>query len=104
MSYKVTTASGTHYYKDPECTILHRTDGPAVYRSGVKLWYSNGKLHCLNGPAVVWDDIGKRDFYVNDVMHSATDFPTAVANWVSYIEVTKQDIEIIIGKYRIVEW
>ena len=36
--------NGTYYYKDPECTILHREDGPAVeYADGDKLYYLNDR-------------------------------------------------------------
>ena len=41
------------YYKDPEMTILHRTDGPAIeWVGGNKEWLVNGKLHRLDGPAL----------------------------------------------------
>ena len=52
---------GTYYYKDPEKTIIHRTDGPAiVYPSGTKQWLINGKLHRLDGPAAEYPNGNKQ--------------------------------------------
>lgn len=48
-----TTEPATLYYKDKECTILHREDGPAVEcENGIKEWWVDGKLHRVDGPAV----------------------------------------------------
>jgi len=55
------------YYKNPEMTILHRTDGPAIeYGDGGKQWIVNGKHHRLDGPAFEWAN-GDKVWYVNDV-------------------------------------
>ena len=44
---------GTYYYKDPEKTIFHRLDGPAIeWTNGDKEWWQNGKCHRGDGPAV----------------------------------------------------
>ena len=41
------------YYKNPEMTIPHREDGPAVeWVSGNKEWIVNGEHHRLDGPAL----------------------------------------------------
>lgn len=41
----------TVYFKDKECTIYHRQDGPAIeYVSGRKRWFLNGKPHRIGGP------------------------------------------------------
>jgi hypothetical protein len=43
---------------------LHCLDGPAVeYSDGSKEWWINGKLHRLNGPAAVWLD-GHNEWYI----------------------------------------
>ena len=125
--YTMTSAiSGISYYKDAKCKILHREDGPArEYPRGTKAWYFDNKLHRDDGSAVIWHD-GDQDwyrdgklhrldgpariwttfntFYVNGVRYKDHNFPKAVANWVSYVEVTKQDLQTILGNYRIVEW
>jgi len=34
---------------------VHRVDGPAIiYPKGTKDWYVNGKLHRVDGPAIEW--------------------------------------------------
>jgi len=57
------------YYKDPEMTMLHRTDGPAVeWDDGSKIWYVDGKKHRLDGPASEWAN-GSKSWYVDDKLH-----------------------------------
>jgi hypothetical protein len=58
------------YYKDRAMTIRHRLDGPAIdyNTSGSKVWFVNGKLHRLNGPAVEWAD-GSNLWYVDGKLH-----------------------------------
>ena len=37
---------GTFWYKDPECQILHRDNGPAVeYSNGDKAYWINGRRY-----------------------------------------------------------
>ena len=36
--------------------VLHREDGPALRGGGVERWYRLGKLHRLDGPAVIADN------------------------------------------------
>ena len=58
-----------YYYKDPEKTIRHREDGPAVEGTdGDKAWYQNGKLHREDGPAVECAN-GHKAWYQNDQLH-----------------------------------
>ena len=60
----------TKYYKDKECRILHREDGPAVYYTSFVSYYQNGKLHRMNGSAVEGRDLHGDEIkrlYVNDV-------------------------------------
>ena len=48
---------------------LHRLDGPAIiYTDGGKDWYVNGELHRLDGPAVEGAD-GSKGWYVNGELH-----------------------------------
>ena len=55
------------YYKDPEMTINHREDGPAIELvSGDKVWYVNGEHHRLDGPAVEWVG-GDKGWYINGI-------------------------------------
>ena len=57
------------YFKDRECDILHRDDGPAVTTEfGDLVWYKDGKLHRLGGPAVERHD-GEKKWYVNGNLH-----------------------------------
>ena len=67
--YKRKNQFGTfYYYKDPEMTILHREDGPAIeWVSGNKEWLINGKLHRLDGPALEYVTGYSAQWFVNDV-------------------------------------
>ena len=67
--YIDTTRYGKFYYKDPDMTIRHREDGPAVEDvDGHKAWYLNGKTHRLDGPA--YEDVdGNKVWYVNGIAH-----------------------------------
>ena len=57
---------GTFYYKDPECIILHREDGPAIeYANGTKCYIKNGLRHREDGPAVEWND-GYKEWWLNN--------------------------------------
>lgn len=62
-------SNGTvYYYKDPEQTILHRTDGPAiVWEDGDEEWYQNGELHRMDGPAVTYKLSNSTYYLVDDV-------------------------------------
>ena len=58
----------TTFYKDPEYTIVHREDGPAlIIEDWAEKWYSNNKLHRLDGPATInlVDDI--KNWFVDGV-------------------------------------
>ena len=64
---KVDRPGSKFYYKDPEMTILHREDGPAIeHYERSKQWWLNGKSHRLNGPAIerAW---GLNEWWVNGV-------------------------------------
>jgi hypothetical protein len=62
------------YYKDPEMTIFHRTDGPAIeYKAGSREWFVNGKHHRLDGPALEYGNDRHKMWYVNGVFMFETD-------------------------------
>ncbi len=48
---------------------LHRTDGPAIeYNDGGKRWYQNGEYHRNDGPAIEYMD-GTKAWYQNGELH-----------------------------------
>ena len=127
MSYRVEQSVSVNWYKDRNHQILHRVDGPAIeYNNGSKWWYQNGKLHRDNGPAVEYSGGTKLWFrnnfrhridgpavelsdggmvwYVNGYHVSPANAHKAVARWLSYREVTRDEISSLIGNFRIVEW
>jgi len=54
------------YHKDPEMTIRHRLDGPAVeWAGGYTSYYVDGKLHRLDGPAIEYVE-GFKFWFVDD--------------------------------------
>lgn len=76
---------GKYYYKDPDCTIFHREDGPAIENAnGDKEWRLNGKRHRLNGPAVEYIG-GSKEWWLNGVRHRengpAIDFKNGYKEW-----------------------
>ena len=84
---------------------LHRVDGPAIVAVGGESWYYNDKLHRLDGPALSWALLNNTPVYaVNGKRYfSVADYNRAVANWLSYKEVTREEIKQQIGHFRIVE-
>lgn len=63
------TETGTFYFSDRKCTILHREDGPAIeYADGDKAWYLNGKMHRTDGPAVEYTS-GTECWYIDGKRH-----------------------------------
>lgn len=68
----------TRYYKKGT-KILHREDGPAIdYRNGKALWYINGFLHRLEGPAKELNSY--KCWYVNGICHRL-DGPAVEYRW-----------------------
>lgn len=65
----------THWFSDPECTVYHRFDGPAMEypNGGTKKWFVNGELHRTDGPAAELVN-GTCKWYQNGVLHR-TDGP-----------------------------
>lgn len=99
----------------------HRTDGPAVITfEQTRLlqsyncirydeWYQNGKLHRLDGPAAVAmyldDRRSHHTYWINGTRYDfVAEYDRAVNYWLSYRDITRQEIEDCIGKFRIVEW
>lgn len=58
------------YFKDKECTILHREDGPAIeYKNGTyKAWWVNGKIHREDGSAIEHAR-GDKSWWINSKLH-----------------------------------
>ncbi len=57
---------------------LHRLNGPAIiYPDGHRAYYQNGKRHNLNGPAVIYA-IGMVEYWIDGVYYSKTDFDKQV--------------------------
>ena len=48
----------------------HRLDGPAEeeYITGTNIWYKEGKIHRIGGPAIEYTD-GSREWFVEGKMH-----------------------------------
>lgn len=112
-----------YYYINGKC---HREDGPARSSKVANIWMINGKVHRIGAPAILytngnynWLSKGVRHrldgpavkrgnslFYYVNGKFCATDhvYLKAVAHWMSYLELTRNDIESIVGKFRIVEW
>ena len=85
---------------------LHREGGPAIVfgDDNTEHWYFRDKLHRLDGPATYGPHEPSR-FYVNGVhYHHPDKYALAVAYWLSYQEVTREEIKQQIGQFRIVEW
>ena len=62
---------------------LHRIDGPAViWANGTQEWFIDGLRHRTNGPAMIWDD-GKQGWFVNG--KNITD---KVEQWMDLNEIT----------------
>ena len=96
----------------------HRDNAPAVeWSDGDYDYFHRGKRHRLNGPAI--SRLGnnlQRDFpnqppkdylcmYVNGKPYSnEPEFNDAVVHWLSYKDVTREEIQQLIGKFKIVEW
>jgi hypothetical protein len=54
------------WYKEGK---LHRLDGPAItYADGIQEWYKEGKLHRLAGPAIIYAN-GGQYWYVEGKRH-----------------------------------
>lgn len=62
------------YFKNKECKILHRENGPAYESvSGTKAWWVNGKLHRIDGPAVDHID-GTKKYFLNDIEYEEKEY------------------------------
>lgn len=90
------------YSKKYECyfinTLPHRDDGPAIIVYGnkkeenIEIWYQYGKLHRLNGPAVI--DPKQLKWYKNDKLHRI-DSPAHIFVEIYDEEKHKDDYKII---------
>ena len=64
---------------------LHRVDGPAIIRAnGYKEWYLDGKRHRVNGPAITWVN-GTEFWYLDGKRHRvdgpAITYPDGTKYW-----------------------
>lgn len=73
--YVTVTPEYTSWFSDPNCTIHHRLDGPAVIDNAVPYtaWCKNGKYHRTDGPAVEYPGRSK-SWHVDGLRHR-TDGP-----------------------------
>lgn len=62
----ITTEGHKMYYKDADCSILHREDGPAIeFTQGHKSWYQDNLRHRVDGPAIEWGN--ETSYWLNGV-------------------------------------
>ena len=62
----ITTEGHKMYYKDADCSILHREDGPAIeFTQGHKSWYQDNLRHRDDGPAIEWGN--ETSYWLNGV-------------------------------------
>ena len=108
----------TRWYKDAECTVLHRENGPAIeWNDGDKFWVQTGLLHRTDGPAVEYADGGKF-WYQNGLRHRTDGAAVEYSNgykelWFNgkqmteteflaatqpVVEMTVADVEKLLGK------
>ena len=64
---------GTVYYYKKNTIILHNPYGPAVVEKSYTAYYINGKLHRLDGPAIILLH-GRGEYYINDKKLSKEEF------------------------------
>lgn len=79
MSYFRIFYKGQHcehkkYYKDKDCKIIHREDGPAIeFSNGGKFWVINGKFHKEDGPAIIFSN-NDVEYWLNDISYSEKEY------------------------------
>lgn len=73
-TYYVTSFNGNIlYYKDEQCQIKHRIDGPSIeYRNGDKEWHIDGKRHRVGGPAVEWKNCNL--YFLNGIEYTEKEY------------------------------
>lgn len=76
--YVTVTPYLTCWYLDPECSIHHRTDGPAmIWADGSESWWLDNKRHRTNGPALTFvQDDGSitKHWFINGFEFSESTF------------------------------
>jgi len=70
MKPKVRNGKHSIYYTIRYSKIFHREDGPAVIYDGgrQKRWYRYGKLHRVDGPAIITSDLVE-EWYIDGKRH-----------------------------------
>lgn len=78
MAYSATRSGQTlseSWYDENQ--KLHRVDGPALVDNDIKEWFFHGKRHRTDGPAIEWED-GSKEWWNHGKLHRidgpATDF------------------------------
>ena len=107
----VERADGTKYWYQQG--MLHRTTGPSIeWHDGDWDYHLNGNRHRTDGPAIFRNKDnqtfygGKQYYYfVNgNCYNTLVDYHKAAKHWNSYEDVTQDEIQHLIGKFKIVEW
>lgn len=71
---KVFPNGDTYWFTNPECTIIHRENGPAIeFADGYKVYFQNNKWHRLDGPARIWSD-GYEEYWIDGLEYTKEDF------------------------------
>lgn len=72
--FEKTGAQHIIYFKDKQCTILHREDGPAIeYVAGYKEWWLNDKRHRKDGPAIEYLQ-GDAEYWLHGIQYSKEEY------------------------------
>ena len=104
VGIKIVDNNGTtRWFKNAECTILHKEDGPAViWADGEESWWFDGEIHCPNGPAVVYAD-GTKEWRQHGQVHRV-DGPAiewcngTVEWWINGMQLTEAEFLANVSK------
>ena len=105
VGFKTVDEKGTvRWYKDADCTILHKEDGPAViWADGEESWWFDGDIHRANGPAVVFAD-GTKEWRQHGQVHRV-DGPAiewcngSVEWWINGVQLTEAEFLANVSKF-----
>jgi hypothetical protein len=71
---------------------VHRVDGPAVIRAdGYKSWYQHGVRHRVDGPAIEWPD-GYNEWYLHNKCLTFDE-------WIDKVDISDEDKVFMKLKY-----
>ena len=104
VGIKIVDEKGTvRWYKDADCTILHKEDGPAViWADGEQSWWLDGDIHRTNGPAVVYAD-GTKEWRQHGQVHRVDGPAIEWCNgslewWLSGVQLTEAEFLANVSK------